>query len=103
MEVPLCHEVFVSVLHPVETPCQEYPLSLAAGLGLDNECLRLFIIELDLEVLGILREDPGRREEVVLLRALPLHGLKVARKEILACQGMHPCEVVYSLVWLHLE
>ena len=79
VEVPLRHEVFVSVLHPIEAPRQEYSLALAAGLGLDDECLRLFIIELDLEVLGILGEDPGGREEFVLLRALPLHGLEVTR------------------------
>ncbi len=103
MEVPLCHEVFVSVLHPLEAACQEYPLALAAGLGLDYECLRLFIIELDLKVLGILWEDPGRREEVVLLRALPLHSLEVTCKEVFSRQGMHPGKVVYSLVWLHLE
>ena len=79
VEVPLSHEVFVGVLHPVEAPCQEYSLALAAGLGLDDECLRLFIIELDLEVLGILGEDPGGREEFVLFRALPLHCLEVTR------------------------
>ena len=79
MKVPLRNEVFVGVLHPVEAPCQEYPLALAAGLGLDDEGFRLFIIELNLEVLGILRQDPGRREEVVLLRALSLHGLQVTR------------------------
>ena len=79
VKVSLRHKVFASVLHPFKAPCQEYSLALAAGLGLDYECLRLFIIELDLEVLCILGEDPSWREEFVLLRALSLHGLEVTR------------------------
>jgi hypothetical protein len=79
VEVPLRNEVFVSVLHPVEAACQEYPFALAAGLGLDDEGFRLFIIELNLKVLSILRQDPGRREEVILLWALSLHCLQVTR------------------------
>ena len=79
VEVPLRHIVFVSVLHPLEAPCQEYSLALAAGLRLDDECLRLFIIELNLKVLGILGKYPSWWEEVVLLRALSLHSLEVTR------------------------
>ena len=79
MEVSLRNEVFVGVLHPIEAACQEYPLALTAGLRLNDEGFRLFIIELNLKVLGILGQDPGRREEVVLLWALSLHGLQVTR------------------------
>lgn len=79
MEISLNNIVFVGVLHPVEAPCQEYPLSLAGGLGLDDEGFRLFTIKLNLEVFEILRHDPSRWEELVFLRALVLHGLQVTR------------------------
>ena len=77
VKVSLCHKVFISILHPIEAPSEEYALALAACLGLHNESFRLFIIELYLEIFGILGQYPGRREKIVVVRTLPLHRLQV--------------------------
>ena len=69
--------MFIGILHPVESPCEEYPLALAARLRFHNERLRLLVVELDFEVFGVLGEDPGRREEIVVIRTLSLHGLEI--------------------------
>jgi hypothetical protein len=79
VKVPLSDEVFIGVLHPVEAARQEYPFALAACFRLYNKGFRLLVIELELEVFGVLWEDPGRWEKVVVIRALPLHRLQITR------------------------
>jgi hypothetical protein len=67
--------MLIGILHPVETPRQEYSLALAARLRFHYKSLRLLVIELDFEIFGVLGKDPGGREEVVVIWELSLHGL----------------------------
>ncbi len=95
--------MFIGVLHPVESPSEEYPFALAAGLWFHYESLRLLVIELKFEVFRVLRENPSRGEEIVVIRAFSLHGLQIASEQVFSCKGMHTCEVIHSLVRLHLK
>lgn len=78
MKVPLSDEMFIGILHPVEAAREEYSFALAAGLRLHNKRLGLLVVELKLEVFGILRQYPRGREEVILLGALALHSLQIS-------------------------
>ncbi len=103
MKVSLRHEMFIGILHPVESPCQEYPLTLTARLRFHYKCLRFLVIELEFEIFGILGEDPSGWEEIVVIRAFPLHRLEVTCEKVLSRQSVHAREVIHSLVRLHLE
>lgn len=81
VKVPLRHIVFIG-LQPLEVPCEENALALAAGFRLHDEGLRLLLIELIFEVLGVLGEQPGLREEGEILRTRLLYGHQVLGKEV---------------------
>ena len=103
VEVSLSYKVLICILHPVKAACEEDAFPLATRLRLHNKCFCFFVIELQLEIFSVLWEDPGRREKVIIVRALSLHGLKVSGEQIFPCQCMHTREVIYSLIWLHLK
>ena len=103
VQVSLCDKMFISILHPIEPPRKEYPLTLTAGLGFDYKRLRLLVIELNLEVFRVLWKDPCWWKEVIVLGAASLHGLQVPSQQVLPRERVHTREVVYSLVGLHLE
>lgn len=78
MEVALGNEVLICILHPVESSSEENTLTLAACLWLDNKRFGFLVIELKLEILGVLRQYPCGWEEIIIFRAFALHGLQIS-------------------------
>ena len=102
MQVSLCY-VVLSWLVPVEISSQENSFSLAAGLGLDDECLGLSVVELLLEGLYVSRQEPGLGKEVISLGEVFLHGYQIFGKQVLSRESVHSWEVICTLVTFHLD
>ena len=84
VKIALSHVVFPS-LKPVKVSSQENAFALAAGFGLDDEGLGFLDVKLRFEIFGVLRQQPGFGEEVVVLWERFLHCLQVLSQEILPC------------------
>ena len=67
MQIFLRH-IVLSLDQPVIIAREKDANTLTVILGLDDESLRALAVELILEAFGIARQNPGLREEVVLVR-----------------------------------
>jgi len=72
MQIPLGYIMFTNN-KPIEVPSQENTFALATGLRLDDKCLCLLVVELNLEVLRVLWEQPCFGEKVEIRGAYLFH------------------------------
>ena len=103
MHISLNH-ILLTWLHinVLPVPSQEYASSLTCCHRFHNECFSLFLGELILKVIGILRQNPSFRREIEVLFEELRHSLYVPSKIILMAQSVHSRVVIDSLIRLHL-
>ena len=84
----------------------EYTLALRHALWLHYEVnfrlLLVIILDLILELTQLIGQEPGLREELVVLRKLPLHFLEVSREVVFPCDLKHARKMIDPLEWLDL-
>lgn len=106
MQVSL-HYVVALAIEVFKVSRQENAAALAGCFGLGNECLAAcfalgVLLKLLSEVSVLRRQQPGLREEFVLVWEPLEHLFEVAREVVLPREGVHAREVVDSLIGLHL-
>ena len=101
MQIPLGYIMFTNN-KPIEVPSQENTLTLTTCLRLDDKCLCLLVVELNLEVLRVLWEQPCFGEKVEIRGANLFHGHQVFGEQVLSGKRIHAREMISTLVHLHL-
>ena len=103
MHVPL-DDVLLAGFHvnALKVASQEYAAALTGGHRLNYKSLGLLLRKLVLEITLLVGQDPGLREEVIVLSKLLLHSFQITGKIILVRQALHAWVVIDSLIRLHL-
>ena len=94
----LHHTVFF--LDSIEIPRKINTFTLAGGFRLHNQCG--VAVPLAVELLLVLREEVGLREEVVLLRVAYQHPVQVLAEGVLASDASYAWQLTAPLVRLEL-
>lgn len=102
MEVPLRH-ILIALLqiHVFYSSDEENAFTLTQMHWFHDESLIvLFFVELLPEIIHLLREDPGLREEIIVVWEHFSHSHEISTEIILSSQLIHPRIVINALVWL---
>ena len=82
---------------------QKNAFTLATGLGLNYECLRLSLVELLFKAFHVGGQVPSLRKEHIVLWEVLGHRHEVLSEQVLPCQRIDTWEVICSLVSMHLD